>query len=212
MSPGPVRRRPERLAYWYFRLNGFMTIEDFAVHPDRGENPRTDVDILAARFKYRSENVETPMEDDPTIINCPAFANIILAEIKTRYCDLNGPWTNRRAGNMQRVLRAVGSVRDDEIESASESLYQEGRWSNDITMVRLFFIGEEMVDDLLIGRDQQIEWSSVIDFCIKRFRDYRGPKSSVGQWAEDGRQLQRLSLQRDRAATEASISQVLDLL
>lgn len=47
---------PERLAYWYFRLNGFMTIENFLVHPETGSNPRTDVDILATRFAHRREN------------------------------------------------------------------------------------------------------------------------------------------------------------
>lgn len=27
---------PEQLAYWYFRLNGFLTTVNFVVHPEQG--------------------------------------------------------------------------------------------------------------------------------------------------------------------------------
>jgi len=29
-----LRIDPEDLAYWYFRLNGFLAIKNFVVHPD----------------------------------------------------------------------------------------------------------------------------------------------------------------------------------
>ena len=29
------RLNPEKVAYWYFRLNGFLQIENFVVHPER---------------------------------------------------------------------------------------------------------------------------------------------------------------------------------
>jgi hypothetical protein len=40
MSRVPERRvvdrlDPEKVAYWYFRLNGFLQIENFVVHPER---------------------------------------------------------------------------------------------------------------------------------------------------------------------------------
>ncbi len=46
---------PEKIAYWFFRLNGFLTIENFVVHPELisdGTSQRTDADILAVRFPY----------------------------------------------------------------------------------------------------------------------------------------------------------------
>ena len=64
MSPTPDTLTPERLAYWYFRLNGFLTTENFIVHPDRGPNQRTDADLLAVRFAHRKENLVRPMTDD----------------------------------------------------------------------------------------------------------------------------------------------------
>src|SRR2546426_644182 len=38
-----------------FRLNGFLTIRNFVIHPERGNDQRTDVDILGVRFPHRSE-------------------------------------------------------------------------------------------------------------------------------------------------------------
>jgi hypothetical protein len=46
---------PEKIAYWFFRLNGCATITNFVVHPDRRGSQRTDVDVLAVRFPYWHE-------------------------------------------------------------------------------------------------------------------------------------------------------------
>src|SRR2546421_2682459 len=59
-----VEIKSEQLAYWYLRLNGFLSIPNFVVHPDEGRRQRTDVDLLAVRFPYRSENLRRPMRDD----------------------------------------------------------------------------------------------------------------------------------------------------
>jgi hypothetical protein len=57
----PDRLDPERVAYWYFRLNGFFQIENFVVHPERRGSQRTDADLLAVRFPHRAER----LFDDP---------------------------------------------------------------------------------------------------------------------------------------------------
>ncbi len=196
-APRRANESPERLAYWYFRLNGFTTIENFVVHHERGTSVRTDVDILATRFKYRCENVENPMQDDERVVRCDTLVNVILAEVKRGDCALNGPWTRRGEGNMQRVLRAVGCTKPDEVESAACQLYRVGRWSNDSTTVRLFALGERTDATLIVGPEQQLEWDSVIHFCISRFQDYRAQKSSVGQWTVDGKLLREFALSGD---------------
>jgi hypothetical protein len=193
----PPHYKPDRLAYWYFRLNGFMTIEKFLVHPETGSCIGTDVDILATRFTYREENVVCPMADDPQVAECETFANVVIAEIKTGGCDLNGPWTNPVLQNMERVLRSIGCASKDEIPPAAQSLYEHGKWSNGIATVRLFAVGEESNDHLVVGREQQIEWADVIDFCVRRFKDYRRQKVSNGQWTSDGKQLRKLALRND---------------
>jgi len=45
----PYSLIPEKVAYWYLRLNGFLQIENFIVHPSRRGSQRTDADLLAVR-------------------------------------------------------------------------------------------------------------------------------------------------------------------
>lgn len=191
---------PERLAYWYFRLNGFFTTENFIVHPDQGRDQRTDADLLAVRFAHRAENLRRPMEDDPSVISCNTFANVIIAEVKTSACSLNGPWTEPELRNMQRVAKSMGCVPDAAITEACQSLYQTGKWSDASTTIRLFAIGETRNPALIIRAEQQLTWSAIIRFCRKRFESYEREKSSVGQWSEDGKSLRNACLGRESEA------------
>ncbi|RAV19474.1 hypothetical protein [Paenibacillus contaminans] len=52
----------EELAYWYLRLNGFFTINNFVLHHNR-EGRTSDADILAVRFPYVYEEVGGRDED-----------------------------------------------------------------------------------------------------------------------------------------------------
>jgi hypothetical protein len=191
---------PERLAYWYFRLNGFFSTENFIVHPDQGRDQRTDADLLVVRFAHRAENLQRPMEDDPRVASCNTFANVIIAEVKTSECRLNGPWTNSELRNMQRVAKSMGCVPDAAITEACQSLYQTGKWSDASATIRLFAIGETRSTALIVGEEQQLTWSEIIQFCRQRFKSYEREKSSVGQWSEDGRILQSACLGRESEA------------
>ena len=44
---------PEALAYWYFRLNGFLTTANFVIHDEGGAGQRTDADILVPCNSYK---------------------------------------------------------------------------------------------------------------------------------------------------------------
>ena len=44
------RIKTEQLAYWFFRLNGCLTIVNFLVHGERRGREGTDADILAIRL------------------------------------------------------------------------------------------------------------------------------------------------------------------
>lgn len=188
---------PERLAYWYFRLNGFLTTENFVVHPDSGTDQRTDADLLAVRFQHRSELLENPMADDPAVADCATLANVIIAEVKTGRCVLNGPWTNPAAQNLRRVVKSVGCVADAGLDAACAALHGTGRWHDDVVTIRLFAIGEATDTSLPIAADQQLTWHHVIQFCIDRFTSYDRVKRAVGQWAEDGRQLHTTAIGRN---------------
>lgn len=196
-STRKASENPERLAYWYFRLNGFFTTENFVVHPDIGKKQKTDADLLAVRFSHRAENLERTMEDDDKVVGCTKLVNVIIVEVKKSHCNLNGPWTDPKARNMQRVLKSIGCVGPDFLEHACKRLYAKGEWANDFVQVRLFAIGETKRGDLIINDQQQLAWDDVIGFIVTRFREYRNQKSSVGQWSEDGRKLKALALGKD---------------
>jgi hypothetical protein len=187
---------PERLAYWYFRLNGFLTTENFIIHPDTGSDQRTDADLIAVRFLHRAENLVQPMEDDPRVASCRTLANVIIAEVKTGPCALNGPWTRPETGNMWRALRAIGCVPEDAIDLACDLLLRKGYWSDATVTIRLFGLGESMNPDLPIPATQQLTWGEVIAFCIQRFKAYELQKAAVPQWTCDGIRLKQCALNR----------------
>ena len=181
----------EQLAYWYLRLNGFLTTANFVVHPDRGTEQRTDVDVLGVRFPYRAENLERPMEDEPRF-TCFADKIVLrIAEVKTEQCALNGPWTNPARGNMLRVLLAVGLLPEPEARVAAEALHRRGWYSNQLFHIALTAFGRE--ENPTISKAypdvEQIRWEQVLTFIHRRFRDYRREKRSHGQWDVAGRQL-----------------------
>ena len=99
----------EKLAYWYFRLNGFMTMGNFILHNEsrRGISQRTDADLYGVRFPYREE---LGMRDETRFSDVKTKPLFVIAEIKSGECKLNGPWTDPLKRNMQYVLAAMGAL------------------------------------------------------------------------------------------------------
>lgn len=178
----------EQLAYWYLRLNGFLTIPNFVVHPDRGHNQETDVDVLGVRFPYRGENLHRPMKDESRFSRVREKSFIAIAEVKSGRCALNGPWTNPERQNMLRVLRAVGSFPKIEAELAAKSLYEVGHYQCQLYYVSLMCLGREPNPEVAERYPQvpQILWTDVLAFIYRRFREYRNQKASHPQWDADG--------------------------
>jgi len=116
----------EALAYWFFRLNGFLTIVNFVVHVEKRGKTGTDVDILGVRFPYRAELFHRPMSDYKEFTKITARPFIAIAEVKRGQCNLNGPWTDREKRNMDRVLRAIGAIPSEDTDDVADALYSEG--------------------------------------------------------------------------------------
>jgi hypothetical protein len=85
---------PEKVAYWYFRLNGFLQIENFVVHPERRGSQRTDADLLGVRFRHRAKLLfdhRMPMADDERLSLNLRFDDVVIVEVKrNQLCTLNG--------------------------------------------------------------------------------------------------------------------------
>jgi len=133
--------RSEDLAYWFLRLNGFLTIQNFVVHPDEGRDQRTDVDILGVRFPHRKELLNNPMEDYPLLTNNKKSL-VVFCEVKTGTCSLNGPWTTPGKKNMQRVLKALGTHPQKSISKIAAMLYKHGKYRDRKSEISLLCIGK----------------------------------------------------------------------
>lgn len=191
---------PEKVAYWYFWLNGFLQIENLVVHPNRRGRQRTDADLLAVRFPHRAElllDLDQPMQDDANTLALSAdLIDVVIAEVKTNQpCTLNGPWTLEDRQNVHRVLAAIGCLPQAGIEPAARDIYRDGHHERDGLRVRLIAVGRDRNGDLEKShpRIAQVTWAQILHFIWDRFDKYRHQKKQVDQWDAQGLHLKRLA-------------------
>ena len=191
-----LKINPEKLAYWYFRLNGCFTITNFVIHPDQGREQRTDVDIMAIRLPFRSELLTNPMRDDEIFLVNDDRIKIILAEVKQSTCNLNGPWRDPALQNMQRAIRAAGSFPENKVEEAANSLYQFGVYEDEKFIMTLFCIGRNINREIKkkYPKVPQVTWEDILSFIYNRFKTYQEQKCSHPQWDRYGREIFKLAI------------------
>ncbi len=194
----------EKVAYWYFRLNGYLQIENFVIHPGGRGGQRTDGDLLGVRFPNRREFLldhRKPMQDDSENLRFEQkLIDVVIVEIKTnKPCRLNGPWTSPELQNIQRILAAIGCLPIPEIFKASDSLYKEGAYKSDCASVRLIAVGNAINPDpsQVLPKVIQITWPMILGFIWKRFVEYRRQKSDTQQWDEVGNYLKSMAISSD---------------
>ncbi|NKE68613.1 hypothetical protein RAMLITH_22590 [Ramlibacter sp. RBP-2] len=183
--------RSERLAHWFFRLNGFLTISNFVVHVDEGVGQHTDVDVLGVRFPHRAENQVRPMPDHPLFAG-NARMQVVLAETKRTLCRLNRAWTEPGRGNLERVLSAAGFYAPAQMPAVAAALYERGFWADLGSSARLVAVGEEHNRDLArrYPNVEQLFWrTDVLPFIHERFWAYRHEKRMHPQWDADAHAL-----------------------
>lgn len=189
----------EQIAYWYFRLNGFLLIENFYIHPLNRGGARTDADLLAVRFPHRAER----LLDDPNDVmadDVDALAltrdriDVVIAEVKEGLCHLNGPWTDRASQNVQRVLAAIGCVPHARINDAAAALYEQGCFDDDALLrVRLVALGRTKDEGIRAHypRVCQITLEDALRFIFRRLHRYWRQKRDTQHWNGIGRLLKQ---------------------
>lgn len=187
-------REPDQLAYWFFRLNGCLTIVNFVVHPDlvRHNEPRsqrTDADILAVRFPHRRELLTS--DDamcDHQVFDSDSEIDLIIAEVKASECRLNGPWTEPKLENIQRVLYAIGAFPEEAVPTVAQALYEGKIYHDGQFRTRLMAIGSTTNPDL-IDAAVQLTWNEILSFIYERISTYRRHKAQHEQWDPCGKWL-----------------------
>lgn len=191
----------EKVAYWYFRLNGFLQIENFVVHPQGRGSQRTDADLLAVRFPFRAERLfddpQDVMADDVHQLALSGnLIDIIIAEVKTNQpCTLNGPWTREDRQNVHRVLAAIGCLPSGRIEAAAADIYRVGFHRSAALRIRLVAVGRDRSDEIAKSYPDvtQLCWAGMLAFIWERFHRYRRQKAQVDQWDSEGLKVKELA-------------------
>src|SRR5690348_16517852 len=117
----------DQLAVWYLRFNGYFTMPNFIAHAHDGS--RTDVDVLAVRFPNSAE-----YPDDGARLRFPRnVTDILLVEVKTGECALNGPWKGKSEKQpLEYVLRRVGVFGDSAlVDRAAQEIYTRRQFPPD---------------------------------------------------------------------------------
>ena len=194
--------KTDDLANWYLRLNGFLTIPNFILHPSRPGSQRTEADVIGVRFPFRRE-FEGQDFDDAKLQCSLNKPSIFLVEVKTRVHKLNEAWKNSNKANINKVLADLGFFESDDcIASVAQNLYNFGRSDNKSFYCSLLFIGN--VDAARVPTEYssvpRILWEEIIAFIHKRFRTYFGIKAQHEQWDEVGQKLYQFAVDHEDLA------------
>ena len=204
--------RAEHVSNWYFRLNGFLSIPGFVVHPDTTKRyPLTEADLIAVRFPNSSEVIgERSMVDDSllTLLANRQQMLFLLVEVKSDLCKINGPWSDPVAGNMQRVISRLGFAKVESVDRISQQMYAGLRWEDEDTVLQYVSVGQRINDGLQRSypKLRQITWDQISDFLFNRFKQFPEKLPDDGrsvheQWPDFGRRfgkgLRRMSSVQD---------------
>jgi len=224
-----IGQRAEEVASWYFRLNGFLSLPGFVVHLDQDKAEvgndgilryqRTEADLIGVRFVESKEIInfygeKKSMEDHFSLTSlCSATkqALFVLVEVKAGLCMMNGPWTNRRKENMQRVVRRLGfAISDDQVEKISRDMYDIGRYEDDYYVLQYICIGNEKnpAIDYRYKKVAQIDWVEIGNFLINRFKLFpeKTPDGQVhDQWPEFGKKFGKYITSKVRSGRDNEI-------
>lgn len=182
----------EKIAYWYFRLNGFLTMQNFILHDSSaaGLPQRTEADIYGVRFPFRSE---LDMPDDTTFQQLGTKPFFVIAEIKSGECKLNGPWTNRDRQNLQYLLRSMGACKPNTVDLVAQNLYADYVHEDEDQRIELFAIGSRLNTDYVTARPapRQVLFQDILTSIFQRFHQFRMQKRDHKQWDSEGKFLYR---------------------
>jgi hypothetical protein len=185
----------QKIAYWYFRLNGFLNIENFVVHPGhQGQQSQgTDADLYGVRFPYRKE---LDMTDDSPFEVKRTRPLFMIAEVTRGQCKLNGPWVDKERKNIDYILNAIGGFPDEQKVTISASLYEHCAYPKPADADRecefqLVAVGKSADPELQKAYPYllQITLDKMLTFLYQRFCSYRSQKRDHSQWDNYGQRL-----------------------
>lgn len=191
MKNDPIN--PEDTAYWYFRLNGCLTMVNFVAHPHNRGSAKIEADIIAVRFPYRVELEDSnlgKMKDDSIFdqLEDDKKIDLFLVEVKTGNGAFNQSWTHRQEP-LERILKAMGWFKSGNVSRIVKTLQNSGKFETKTHRLRVCVVANRYPIQLDIPSGQQLSWrENVLPFIYCRMREYHNQKkisSTVGQYWEE---------------------------
>lgn len=195
------RLKPEDIAYWFFRLNGCLTIRDFTLHPVRKSagSALSDVDVVAVRFPYRYELEDSQigaMVDHELFLQAALHNRIYVAlcEVKTGQARINMPWT-RDDTVITKVLHRLGMFSYERVREVAPRLRETGVFTDENFVVQIVIACGVVWDDLSLPGVTQLTWKQhILPFIYQRLNRYRAYKSHIDTWSDDGKLLFQVAI------------------
>ncbi len=185
--------KPEDLAHWYLRLNGFFTITNFVVHPTRRGSQLTDGDIVGIRFPYRAEFPDGPGADEGIFKRLQDHPYFLIAEVKRGVCELNTSWRENhqeKGSALLALVQDLGPFPSSKITAVTSALLQDGCYSDEHLFASLFFVGTRFAPSLPPNAPKRT-WADLLAFIFARFGEHRRIKADHEQWDPVGQELWR---------------------
>lgn len=179
----------ESLAYWYFRLNGFIPMTNFVLH--RLDAPRrynADADLLAIRFPHVFEEIGGKKDDwdherfETWGLDHRNRTVCIISEIKTgRYTkdEVNKAFSDQR---VRYALQRMGVIPRDECDAvcsrlAGSAVVQHREFS--FAKVLMASTGRRVEDFDGMTQCCEIELEEAVDFIKRRMSRYPNEKEAA---------------------------------
>jgi hypothetical protein len=187
----------ETIAYWFFRLNGCLTIPNFIAHPDTKGGKKTDADVLAVRFPYRRElnTFKRKLIDHDFFENSQIRnkVHLIITEVKggQKNCQFNPSWMDPTKRIFQHILEAIGVWQtDNEVNAIAHNLYDKVLFYDNNYQIQICAIGRRTSSTLSIKYPyaKQLTWANdILPWLHHRLNDER--KTDRSTWDDVGRDL-----------------------
>ena len=180
-------KQDEGLLQWFLRLNGFLTIPNFVLHPMyRREGQRTEVDVIGIRFPHRTEFPDILQHEETALV---------LAEAKASNAIINAAWLRADDRVLEDLLACIGIIPTVELDATARQLRNTGAARTTTARVSFLLVATNFPEDTSLRDARRMTWSEVLRFIYERFTIYHHRKTAHDQWYDIGKQLWQLTIE-----------------
>lgn len=179
----------ETLAYWYLRLNGFIPMRNFVLHPsvDATDKNSADSDLLAVRFPHVYEEIGGQPDDWDITWNkwgLQLEKEIIglIVEVKTSPEIGPGQVSNAFSGmRLQQAIHRMGMFESENVSLLVEGLMQKSFVKEGSYCVGKMLFSHRKGDNLWMN----MTFEDTVKFIQKRMKNYSQDKRRARMFFPD---------------------------